>query len=229
MLITCSARRALGLLLFCLASVGTSTRMNAQPARGTVVGRITSAEDGAPIPGASIALLGRPIGALSRGDGTYRFVAPPGQYQLVVRLIGFANETRPVTVVPGQTLTVNVALKRAAATLAAIAIVGSRREERTVTTASVPIDVITAEQIKQTGRTETAQILQMLVPSLNFPRSSIAGGVDGQRPFTLRGMNPDQVLVLINGKRRHIGAVVAVNNSVGRGSSGSQRDSGGVD
>jgi iron complex outermembrane recepter protein len=220
MLITCSARRALGLLLFCLASVGTSTRMNAQPARGTVVGRITSAEDGAPIPGASIALLGRPIGALSRGDGTYRFVAPPGQYQLVVRLIGFANETRPVTVVSGQTLTVNVALKRAAATLAAIAIVGSRREERTVTTASVPIDVITAEQIKQTGRTETAQILQMLVPSLNFPRSSIAGGVDGQRPFTLRGMNPDQVLVLINGKRRHIGAVVAVNNSVGRGSSG---------
>ncbi len=178
-----------------------------QAARGTVTGKVTSAEDGEPIPGVSVSLAGQTIGALTRGDGSYRFVAPAGTYQLVIRLIGYANGGQSVTVVAGQTVTVNAALKRAAATLAAVAVVGSRRGERSVTSAPVPVDVITAEQIKQTGRTETAQILQMLVPSLNFPRSSIAGGVDGQRPFTLRGMNPDQVLVLINGKRRHIGSV----------------------
>ncbi len=220
MLIDRLVRYSAGAFLFAVAFAAPLHIASGQSPRGTVSGKITSEEDGAPIPGVSVSLAGQTIGALSRGDGSFRFVAPPGKYQLVVRLIGYANGTQPITVVAGQTVTANIALKKAAATLAAVAIVGSRRGERTVTAAAVPIDVITAEQIKQTGRTETAQILQMLVPSLNFPRSSIAGGVDGQRPFTLRGMNPDQVLVLINGKRRHIGAVVAVNNSVGRGSSG---------
>ena len=205
-------------LVTCAAPVATAQAQ--QGARGTVSGKVTSAENGEPMPGVSVSLAGQTIGALTRGDGSYRFVALAGKYQLVVRQIGFATGGQPITVVAGQTVTVNVALKRAAASLAAVAVIGSRRGERSVTSAPVPVDVITAEQIKQTGRTEIAQILQMLVPSLNFPRSSIAGGVDGQRPFTLRGMNPDQVLVLINGKRRHIGAVVAVNNSVGRGSSG---------
>jgi iron complex outermembrane recepter protein len=213
-------RIVVSMFVLVLGALSPVSPVHAQNTRGTVTGKITSEEDGSPIPGVSVSLVGQTIGALTRNDGTFRFVAPAGSYQLVVRLIGYANGTQAIRIVAGQTITVNVALRRAAATLAAVAVVGSRRGERTVTTAAVPIDVITAEQIKQTGRTETAQILQMLVPSLNFPRSSIAGGVDGQRPFTLRGMNPDQVLVLINGKRRHIGSVVAVNNSVGRGSSG---------
>ncbi len=195
----------------------------AQPAqtRGTITGRITAADNGQPLQGASVVVMETTLGALARADGTYRLLLPPGRYRLNTRLIGYTTETREVTLRAGETLRLDVALKRAPQSLAQVAVVGTRRsEERVVTSAPVPVDVISAEEIKQTGRTETAQILQMLVPSLNFPRSSIAGGVDGQRPFTLRGMNPDQVLVLINGKRRHIGSVVAVNNSVGRGSSG---------
>lgn len=198
----------------------TPTQLAAQATRGTVTGRIVVAGEDTPVQGVSVGLAGRPIGALSRADGGFRFTAPAGSYQLVVRLIGYANDVRQITIVAGQTLTVNISLKKAAPSLEGVVVTGSRQQERSVTKSSVPVDVITADQIKQTGRTEIAQILQMLVPSLNFPRSSIAGGVDGQRPFTLRGMNPDQVLVLVNGKRRHIGSVVAVNNSVGRGSSG---------
>jgi len=208
----------------CAVAVGLALvaplRVQAQGTRGTVTGRVVVDGDGTPIQGVSVGLSGRPSGALSRADGTFRFTAPAGQYQLLSRLIGYTNDVRSVSIVAGQTLTVTISLKKAAPSLDAVVVVGSRRQERSVINSPVPVDVITAEQIRQTGRTETAQILQMLVPSLNFARSSIAGGVDGQRPFTLRGMNPDQVLVLINGKRRHIGAVVAVNNSVGRGSSG---------
>ncbi|MDQ5873347.1 MAG: TonB-dependent receptor, partial [Acidobacteriota bacterium] len=86
---------------------------------------------------------------------------------------------------------------------------------------AVPVDVFTEEQIESaTGTTETNQIIQALTPSFNFPRPTITDGTDSVRPATLRNLRPDQLLVLINGKRRHTSALVNVNNSVGRGSSG---------
>jgi iron complex outermembrane receptor protein len=84
----------------------------------------------------------------------------------------------------------------------------------------VPVDVLTATDIRQTGQAETSQIIQMLAPSFNFPRPSIADGTDHIRPSTLRGLGPDQVLVLVNGKRRHTTALVNVNGTIGRGSTG---------
>jgi iron complex outermembrane recepter protein len=78
--------------------------------------------------------------------------------------------------------------------------------------------VITSAEMTQGGYTETAQMLQALVPSFNFPRPSLTDGTDHIRPATLRGLAPDQVLVLVNGKRRHTSALVNVNGSVGRGS-----------
>jgi iron complex outermembrane receptor protein len=99
-----------------------------------------------------------------------------------------------------------------------IVITGSRAANRTVTNSPVPVDVITADQIKNTGQTETNKILNQLVPSFNFPQPSIADGSDALRPATLRGLGPDQTLVLINGKRRHVSALLNINGTVGRGS-----------
>ncbi len=84
----------------------------------------------------------------------------------------------------------------------------------------VPIDRISEEDMRRTGGTETARILQSLAPSFNFPSSTISDGTDALRPATLRGLGPDQVLVLVNGKRRHTGALIHVNGSVGRGTAG---------
>lgn len=94
---------------------------------------------------------------------------------------------------------------------------GTRFNDRTVIQSPVPIDVITAAEIQQGGYTETAQVLHMLVPSFNFPRPSLNDGTDHIRPATLRGLAPDQTLVLVNGKRRHTSALVNVNGAVGRG------------
>ena len=69
-------------------------------------------------------------------------------------------------------------------------------------------------------RNGTNQIIQALTPSFNFPRPTITDGTDSVRPATLRGLGPDQVLVLVNGKRRHPSALVHVNGSIGRGSTG---------
>jgi iron complex outermembrane receptor protein len=85
---------------------------------------------------------------------------------------------------------------------------------------AVPVDVIPQERIESVASAETNQILQKLSPSFNFPRPTISDGSDTVRPATLRGLGPDQVLVMMNGKRRHASALVNANNTVGRGSSG---------
>src|SRR6476659_3035866 len=99
-----------------------------------------------------------------------------------------------------------------------IVVTGTRTSNRTVANSPVPVDVIGAEQITNSGQTETNRILNQLVPSFNFPQPSIADGSDALRPATLRGLAPDQTLVLINGKRRHVSALLNVNGTVGRGS-----------
>ena len=98
-----------------------------------------------------------------------------------------------------------------------IIVTGTRRANRTVADSTVPIDVIGGEALRDSGYTETNRVLAQLVPSFNFPQPSITDGTDVIRPATLRGLGPDQTLVLINGKRRHTTALLNVNGSVGRG------------
>ncbi|HEY0968079.1 MAG TPA: TonB-dependent receptor [Opitutaceae bacterium] len=102
--------------------------------------------------------------------------------------------------------------------LQAFVSVGSRFAERTATESMVPIDIVSAADLTAGGYTETSQMLQSLVPSFNFPRATIGDGTDHIRPATLRGLAPDQVLVLVNGKRRHTSSLVNVNGTIGRGS-----------
>jgi iron complex outermembrane receptor protein len=99
-----------------------------------------------------------------------------------------------------------------------IIVTGTRTANRTVANSPVPVDVIGADQIQSSGQTETNKILNQLVPSFNFPQPSVNDGSDAIRPATLRGLSPDQTLVLINGKRRHVSALLNINGTVGRGS-----------
>jgi iron complex outermembrane receptor protein len=98
-----------------------------------------------------------------------------------------------------------------------IVVTGSRSTGRTVANSPVPIDVIGADSLSQSGYTETNKVLNQLVPSFNFPQPSLTDGTDSLRPATLRGLAPDQVLVLVNGKRRHSSSLINLNGSVGRG------------
>ena len=170
---------AAGAALALLLPLARLAAQGAAPTTGVVTGRVTEAGSSEPIPGVTVAVTGQPRGAITRSDGTYRLTLPAGRYELTARLIGYASAKGSVVVTAGGTTTQNFQLQRSASVLNAVAVTGSRRAtERTVTDAPVPIDVVTAAEIKQTGRTETSQILQMLVPSVNFPRTSIAGGVD---------------------------------------------------
>jgi iron complex outermembrane recepter protein len=100
-----------------------------------------------------------------------------------------------------------------------VVVTGTRVANRTNLDTTSPVDVITSESLRQSGTTELNQALSLVVPSYNFPRPGLADGTDTIRPATLRGLSPDQTLVLVNSKRRHSASLVNVNGTVGRGSS----------
>jgi iron complex outermembrane receptor protein len=186
----------------------------AQEATGTLSGRVTSS--GQPLGSAIVSSVGRVT--QTRSDGSYRLVLPTGRHEVRVGLIGYKARRDSVTITTGAATNRNYDLEKSVATLDVVATIGSRGQARTVIDAPSPIDVLSAAEIKSTGRTETAQMIQAIAPSFNFPRTSIGDGTDAVRPATLRSLAPDQALVLVNGKRRHNSALVNVNGFVGRGS-----------
>ncbi|KPL49418.1 ligand-gated channel [Xanthomonas axonopodis] len=104
-------------------------------------------------------------------------------------------------------------------TLDTLIVTGTRVADRTVAESASPIDIISPQALESTGTTELATALSRAIPSLNFPRPAISDGSDAVRPAQLRGLSPDQVLVLVNGKRYHSTALINVNDTQGRGSS----------
>ena len=185
---------------------------------GTVTGRVTDASSGAPVADAQVRVAGTTTGVLTRTDGTYRLSLVAGSYDLRVSRIGYGAARDSVRVEAGTSVTKDFRIDQTGLSLDQVVVVGSRRPDRTAVEAPVPVDVLSAEDLKNTGLTETSQVIQMLAPSFNFPRPSVNDGTDHVRPATLRGLGPDQVLVLVNGRRRHNTALVHVNGSVGRGS-----------
>lgn len=103
--------------------------------------------------------------------------------------------------------------------------VGSRDGARDYLDSNTPIDVITNKEIRNSGLTSLSELLRYSIAGFNSPETSIADGSDHIKSYTIRGMNPDQILILLNGKRLHNSALLHVNNTIGRGSSHVDLDS----
>src|SRR5262245_21677159 len=92
-----------------------------------------------------------------------------------------------------------------------VVVTGTRAENRTALETAVPVDVIPEEALNSIGVSELNQALSVNLPSFNFPRPALTDGTDTIRPAALRGLAPDQTLVLVNSKRRHSASLVNVN------------------
>lgn len=101
-----------------------------------------------------------------------------------------------------------------------INIVGKKALARSLSELPTPVDVFSRDDLLKTGHNELGKVLQALAPSFNFSSSAISDGTDAVQPATLRGLGPDQTLLLINGRRRHQAALLHINSSVGRGTTG---------
>jgi len=184
-------------------------------AQGSVSGTVTDSGGNA-LYGANVVVEGTSSGAATAADGSYSVDGvTSGSYTVTASYIGYGSSSVSVNV--DGAATANFALSSSAVAGSEVSVLGSRFQ-RNADEQAVPVEVITELEIRATGLTETSQLLQALVPSYNAPRGYITDGSDHMRPATLRGMAPGHVLVLVNGKRRHSGALVHVNGSVGRGS-----------
>ncbi|MFP5390610.1 MAG: TonB-dependent receptor plug domain-containing protein [Gammaproteobacteria bacterium] len=105
-------------------------------------------------------------------------------------------------------------------TPASVVILGSRSTAKTALETAAPVDLINVKDMQNAGPLEVGKLLQTLDPSFNFSSTFISDGTDIIRPATLRSLGPDQLLVLVNGKRRHQQALVNVQQTIGRGSAG---------
>jgi iron complex outermembrane receptor protein len=185
-------------------------------AQGSLSGTVTDGSGNA-LYGANVSIQGSSTGAATNEDGSYSIDnLKDGSYTVKVSYIGYESVSSSVTISGGST-TANFALSSSALSGNSVSVLGSRFA-RNINEQAVPVEVITELEIRAAGFTETNELLQSLVPSYNAPRGYITDGSDHMRPATLRGMSPNQTLVLVNGKRRHQGALVHVNGSVGRGS-----------
>ncbi|PKV50067.1 iron complex outermembrane receptor protein [Aquimarina sp. MAR_2010_214] len=169
------------------------------------------------LPGANILVKGTTIGAQTDFDGNFAINLSGENNTLIVSYIGFETTEVDVT---GKDF-VEVVLQDAAAQLEDVILVGSRNPSRTATETAVPIDVIDITQIATQGpQTSINEILNYAAPSFTSQTQTVSDGTDHIDPASLRGLGPDQVLVLINGKRRHNTSLVNVNGTVGAGSVG---------
>ena len=187
---------------------------------GTVSGTVIDGETGEGLAGANIIAIGLNIGTSTGLDGRYSLPLAAGSYTIQASFIGFQAVSASVRIQADQITTQDFTLNPDYIGAGEVVVLGTRRQGRTVIDSPVPVDVLTPAELTATGVTETTQILQLLIPSYNAPQASITDGSDHIRPATLRGLGPDQVLILVNGKRRHTGSLVHVNGSVGRGSTG---------
>jgi iron complex outermembrane recepter protein len=181
-----------------------------------ISGTITDAETGEPIAGATIVIRGTNQGTTSDADGRFVLQAAVGAV-LEISFVGY----QPTTLVVSTANSYTISLASFSQQLSDVVVVGSRNLNRTVVDSPVPIDVIDASNLASTmGKVEINQILQYAAPSFNATKQSGSDGADHIDPASLRGLGPDQTLVLINGKRRHQSSLVNVFGTRGRGNSG---------
>ena len=172
-----------------------------------------------PLPGVSVVVKGTTTGTTTDFDGNYALSAIKGAI-LVFSYVGY--ETQEVAV-SGSIL--NVTLQSGVA-LDEVMLIGSRNPSRTAVDTAVPVDVIDIAALATNGpQTSINEILNYVAPSFTSQTQTVSDGTDHIDPASLRGLGPDQVLVLVNGKRRHNSSLMNINGTVGAGSVGTDMNS----
>ena len=178
-------------------------------------GTITT-ESGIPLEFATIIVKGSQINTTSDALGKFTIQSSINNPTLIISLFGY--QTKEIV---AKDHFVDIQLVLENNSLDEIVVVGSRNPNKSKLETAVPVDVVNLAKIRNTTpQTTTNDILTYLIPSFNSNRQSSADGTEHIDPASLRGLGPDQVLVLINGKRRHTTSLVNYQNTVGNGSVG---------
>jgi len=187
---------------------------------GTLNGNVKDI-NGNPLTGASITVQGKKTGTTTDLNGNYSLKLPAGQYTIIASFVGQVAQSSVVTISSGSTTEQNFKIGETLDLIAVVATGSRSRQARTKLNTPVPVDILPISEIsKDVAQVDLSQLLSYTAPSFQSARQAISDGTDHLDPAQLRGLGSDQVLVLINGKRRHQSALVNVNGTVNRGQVG---------
>jgi len=199
-------------ILFCILILGICQAQKS----GKIYGNIS--DQFGNLPGARITIEGSGISTNSDIEGNYVLEIAHGDYIITASYTLYKTVSKSILLTEDVDLQVDFMLETGFSSTQPISI-----DSNTITSlfnASSPIDVVTSQDIANSTQYDLSQVLQFLVPSFHSARQTISDGTDQVDPAALRGLGTDQILVLINGKRRHNSALLHVNGTVGRGTAG---------
>ena len=189
--------------------------VNIISAQNVLKGKVTDAQNLA-LNGVSVIEKGTNNGVFTDNDGNFTISYKDENSVIVFGFVGLVSQE--ITVGKQTDMTITLISNNL---LAMVEVVGSRRPDRTAVESVVPVDIIEVSRLLTTlGQPDVNQMLQYVAPSFNSNKQSGADGADHIDPATLRGLGPDQTLVLINGKRRHQSSLINIFGSRGRGNTG---------
>ncbi len=171
------------------------------------------------LPGARVTIEGSDKSASTDINGNYFFNVDEGEYIITAGFVMYTTVSKTVNIKVGDTVKADFILATGFSIDQPISL-GSRAKPKSLLKNTAAVDIISPQQLTNSSQVELSHILHYLIPSFNSTNQTIADGTDHIDPATLRGLGPDQLLVLVNGKRRHSSSLLNVNGTVGRGSVG---------
>jgi iron complex outermembrane receptor protein len=181
-------------------------------------GKVTKRIGHEPLSGASIYFGNISSGTVSDKTGAFSIAIPSSDISLKISYVGYKSLEIPASEYTKYSK-LNIELDEDVISFTdGIVVVGSNGGNRSVLNSSVPVDRFPSAVLDQTGQYDLSQQLNSLAPSFYSTRLTYSDATDHMDPAALRGLNPDQTLILVNGKRHHPSAVVNTLGVVGRGS-----------
>ena len=180
----------------------------------TISGMISDTE-GNPLVSANVVIKGSSVGSIADIDGKFSLTVSSGDV-LVFSFIGY--QSKEITV--AESNVINVSLMSDDQQLSEVVVVGSRNTARSSIDTPLPVDVISFEELTSTGQNSFDKTLQYRIPSFNTVQTPVNDATSLLDPYEIRNMGPSRTLILINGKRKNLSALLYTQASVGRGESG---------
>jgi iron complex outermembrane receptor protein len=204
--------KLLALVIFAVLA-GTGPSSHAQEA--TIEGAVTDEGTGEALVGANLLIRETGAGTTTNLEGAYSLTVKPGRVSVRASYTGFESARQTVEIEAGETITVDFALKSELVSVDEVVVVGSRSSQRTALESPTAKDVVDGAALQSAGTGRTGEMLQKAIPSIDLPRDAMGDGTQTVRPIRMRGLGADQVLTLLNGKRRHKSAIEDGGHSAG--------------
>ena len=172
--------------------------------------------------GATVTINGQGLKSATDAQGAYQIkLSSGGTYTVSASYLGYQTLQKQIKIAEGETKQLNFTLTENKNDLEGVVVIGSRSAPRSQLETAVPVDLVDIKKVAQNApQVSLSQILNYVAPSFTSNVANLTDGTDHIDPASLRGLGPDQVLVLINGKRRHTTSLININGSLGKGSVG---------